>query len=267
MRRPYLRFALFVLVVLAAIPAATARAAQQMPIGFFDDPSASGGRPTRQENLADAASAGASVIHTTANWAAIAPTKPASASNPDDPAYQLRRPRRARRRSVPVRPARDDRHHRQPQVGERRPHAELHAEEALRLRHVRAHARHPLQRPQRRQGRGRAVVGLERAEPAAVPYPQYSGKKIVSPANYAKLFKAAYAAIKAANPQAKVADRRDVGPGSRQAAPGQERDGRARDVRQAALAAEGDQVRRVGASSVSDVSDLRSRSRRCATRT
>jgi hypothetical protein len=35
--------------------------------------------------------------------------------------------------------------------------------------------------------------------------PQYVGKKIVSPANYAKLFKAAYAGIKAGNPAAKVA--------------------------------------------------------------
>jgi hypothetical protein len=35
--------------------------------------------------------------------------------------------------------------------------------------------------------------------------PQYVGKKIVSPANYAKLYKAAYAGIKAGNPAAKVA--------------------------------------------------------------
>ena len=35
--------------------------------------------------------------------------------------------------------------------------------------------------------------------------PQFSGKKIVGPANYAKLFKAAYAGIKGANPYAKVA--------------------------------------------------------------
>jgi beta-xylosidase len=35
--------------------------------------------------------------------------------------------------------------------------------------------------------------------------PQYSGKKIVGPANYAKLYKAAYAGIKAGNPAAHVA--------------------------------------------------------------
>ena len=36
-------------------------------------------------------------------------------------------------------------------------------------------------------------------------YPQYRGKTIVSVGNYAKLFKAAYAAIKSANPTALVA--------------------------------------------------------------
>jgi hypothetical protein len=35
--------------------------------------------------------------------------------------------------------------------------------------------------------------------------PQYSGQKIVSPANYAKLYKTIYSAIKSANPWAKVA--------------------------------------------------------------
>ena len=77
MQRALPRFALFVLVVLAAIPAATARAAQQMPVGFFDDVSFRFS-PDRETNLADAAAAGASVIHTTASWSAIAPTKPKS---------------------------------------------------------------------------------------------------------------------------------------------------------------------------------------------
>ena len=35
--------------------------------------------------------------------------------------------------------------------------------------------------------------------------PQFVGKKIVGPANYAKLYKSAYAGIKAGNPTAKVA--------------------------------------------------------------
>ena len=88
MQRALLRFAVFAIVSLAAIPAATARAAQQMPVGFFDDVSFRFA-PDHQANLAAAAATGASVIHTTANWAAIAPTKPADPSNPNDPAYHL----------------------------------------------------------------------------------------------------------------------------------------------------------------------------------
>ena len=47
--------------------------------------------------------------------------------------------------------------------------------------------------------------------------PQYVGKKIVSPANYAKLYKAAYAGIKAGNPAREGRDRRDLRAGPRQA--------------------------------------------------
>jgi hypothetical protein len=49
-----LRFAVFAIVTLAAIPAATARAAQQMPVGFFDDVSFRFA-PDHQANLAAAA--------------------------------------------------------------------------------------------------------------------------------------------------------------------------------------------------------------------
>ena len=59
-----------------------------MPIGFFDDPSFRWSAD-RAQNLAAAAAAGATVIHTTADWAKIAPTKPAIAGDPNDPAYKL----------------------------------------------------------------------------------------------------------------------------------------------------------------------------------
>ena len=59
-----------------------------MPIGFFDD-SSFRFSPAREQNLQAAAAAGASVIHTTANWATIAATRPANASDGDDPAYAL----------------------------------------------------------------------------------------------------------------------------------------------------------------------------------
>jgi len=82
------RFALVALVVLVAIPAGAARAATRMPIGFFDDPSFRWS-DVRQQNLQDASSAGATVIHTTANWATIAPTRPATPADGSDPAYHL----------------------------------------------------------------------------------------------------------------------------------------------------------------------------------
>ena len=59
-----------------------------MPIGFFDDPSFRWS-PTRAENLRQATVAGASVIHTTASWPGIAPTKPGNPANGDDPKYRL----------------------------------------------------------------------------------------------------------------------------------------------------------------------------------
>src|SRR6058998_1345790 len=73
---------------LLLLPAAGAGAATRMPIGFFDDPTFRWSA-ARDENLASAASTGASVIHTTASWPAIAPTRPADASDPADPAYKL----------------------------------------------------------------------------------------------------------------------------------------------------------------------------------
>ena len=82
------RLVLVALAALLAIPAATVHAAQRMPIGFFDDPSFRWSA-TRDQNLQLASSEGASVIHTTAAWAALAPTKPADPANGDDPAYKL----------------------------------------------------------------------------------------------------------------------------------------------------------------------------------
>ena len=79
------RLVLVSLVALLALPAAAVRAATHMPIGFFDDASFRWSAE-RTTNLEDAAAAGASVIHTTANWAQIAPKRPARASNGERPA-------------------------------------------------------------------------------------------------------------------------------------------------------------------------------------
>jgi hypothetical protein len=82
------RLALIALTIFMAVPAATVHAAQRMPIGFFDDPTFRWS-PTRADNLQRAAATGASVIHTTASWPQMAPTKPDDPANGDDPAYRL----------------------------------------------------------------------------------------------------------------------------------------------------------------------------------
>jgi len=82
------RLGLVALVALLALPAAAVRAANHMPIGFYDDASFRWS-PNRMQNVQESAAAGASVIHTTASWAQIAPKRPARASNGNDRAYRL----------------------------------------------------------------------------------------------------------------------------------------------------------------------------------
>jgi hypothetical protein len=197
------RFALIAFAALLAIPAATAHAAPRMPIGFFDDPSFRWS-PTRTENLRTASLTGASVIHTTATWASLAPTRPAVASDGADPAYRLNdldelvfqagifglrvminvtgTPKWANGGKAPnVLPKR--------------------------LGDLTAFTRMLATRYNGRTGHG--VVGLWSVwnEPNIQLFltPQFAGKKIVGPANYAKVYRAAYAGIKAGNPAAKVA--------------------------------------------------------------
>jgi hypothetical protein len=83
-----LRFVLPIIVVLLAIPAATAKAVARMPVGFFDDPSFRWSQQTLP-NLLAAQRTHSSILHLLANWATIAPTKPANPLNGNDPAYQL----------------------------------------------------------------------------------------------------------------------------------------------------------------------------------
>jgi Glycosyl hydrolases family 39 len=85
-----LRLALLVGFCLLAIPAASVRAAARMPVGFYDDPSFRwADAKVIPQNLASAQAANASIIHVLADWATIAPTKPANPLNGNDPAYQL----------------------------------------------------------------------------------------------------------------------------------------------------------------------------------
>jgi hypothetical protein len=197
------RFVLVALTALLAIPVATVHASQRMPIGFFDDPSFRWSA-TRDQNLQQAAAAGASVIHTTASWPSIAPTKPADVANGDDPAYHLTdlddlvfnaslyglrvmvningTPKWANGGKAPnVMPKN--------------------------LSDLTAFSRMLATRYNGRSGRGAVSLWSVWNEPNLQLFltPQFVGKKIVGPANYAKLFKAAYAGIKAGDPLAKVA--------------------------------------------------------------
>jgi len=83
-----LRVALPVIIVLLALPAATAKAVARMPVGFFDDPSFRWSNETTS-NLLSVQRTHSSIVHVLANWASIAPTKPANALNGNDPAYNL----------------------------------------------------------------------------------------------------------------------------------------------------------------------------------
>jgi hypothetical protein len=197
------RLTLLALTATLVVGAAQAAAAPRMPIGFFDDPSFRWS-PDRAANLQRAGEDGASVIHTTANWATIAPTRPADASSGDDPAYHLAdldelvsqaaangmrvminitgTPKWANGNTSP---------NHMPK----------------RLSDFTAFARMLATRYNGTNDKGYVGLWSVWNEPNLQQFltPQYVGKKIVSPANYAKLYKAAYAGIKAGNRGAQIA--------------------------------------------------------------
>jgi hypothetical protein len=200
-----LRVALFALVVLVvAVAAGTARAVPRMPIGFYDDPSFRWA-PKPTVNLASAEKAHASIIHVLADWSQIAPTKPKSALNGNDPAYKLSdlddllssaakydlqvlvtisgTPRWANGNQTPNHPPKN--------LNNLTQFAHMLA--------ARYNGTHP--------GFGVVTRFSVWNEPNLEQFltPQFSGTKAVSPATYAKLFLAVYNGIKAGNKQALVA--------------------------------------------------------------
>jgi hypothetical protein len=197
------RFALLALIALLAAPAATAVAAQKMPIGFFDDPTFRWS-PNRAENLRQASVAGASVIHTTASWAGIAPTKPANAANGDDPAYKLADLDELVFQSgiYGLRVMIDINGTPKWANGGKAPNVM-----PTRLSDLTTFAKMLASRYNGHQGHGTVALWSVWNEPNLQLFltPQFVGKKIVGPSNYAKLYKAAYAGIKSGNSLAKVA--------------------------------------------------------------
>ena len=197
------RLALLALIALLAAPAASAHAAPRMPIGFFDDPSFRWS-PTRAENLRQASGVGASVIHTTATWATLAPTKPANPASGEDPAYKLGDLDELVYQSglYGLRVMIDINGTPKWANGGKAPNVM-----PTRLADLTTFAKMLATRYNGRQGRGTVALWSVWNEPNLQLFltPQYVGKKIVGPANYAKLFKAAYAGIKSGNPLSKVA--------------------------------------------------------------
>jgi hypothetical protein len=192
------------LVVVLSVPAASVRAATRMPIGFFDDASFRWS-PQRQQNLAAASAAGATIIHTTANWALIAPTRPAFPADPDDKAYRLGDLDELVRESARygLRVMIDITGTPRWANGEQSPnHMPRRLSDLATFAKMLA-----LRYDGRNTGKGQVSLWSVWNEPNLQRFltPQYVGGRIVSPSNYAKLYKTVYAAIKSQNPWAKVA--------------------------------------------------------------
>ncbi|HEX5449414.1 MAG TPA: cellulase family glycosylhydrolase [Gaiellaceae bacterium] len=195
--------ALFALICMLFVVPTAAQAATRMPIGFYDDASFRWS-PDRLANLATAAAAGADVIHTNANWATIAPTRPANALNGDDPAYRLAdldqlvaaAPQYGLRVMVTV-------------VGTPRwaNGGRTPNHMPRRLSDLTAFSRMLATRYNGLHGHGTVSIWSVWNEPNLQLFlaPQYVGKKMVGPANYVKLYKAVYAGLHAGNRSAAIA--------------------------------------------------------------
>jgi hypothetical protein len=190
-------------MVLLAVGAAQASAAVRMPIGFYDDPSFRWS-PDRAQNLQRAAADGASVIHTTASWSTMATTRPSNPLDGSDPAYHLNdlddlvAQAASNGMRVMIDISGTPRWANGGKAANRMP---------KRLSDLTAFAHMLSARYNGANGHGYVGLWSVWNEPNLQQFlmPQYAGKKIVGPANYAKLYKAAYAGIKAGNRNAQVA--------------------------------------------------------------
>jgi Cellulase (glycosyl hydrolase family 5) len=180
-----------------------AHAAARMPIGFFDDQSFRWS-PDRIDNLQRAADAGATVIHTQANWPSIAPTRPTDASDGDDPVYRL-----ADLDELVYQAGLDGMRVMIDVTGTPKwaDGGKTPNHLPTKLSDLTTFTKMLATRYNGHNGHGSVSLWSVWNEPNLQLFltPQFSGKKIVGPANYAKLYKAAYAGIKAGNKSAKVA--------------------------------------------------------------
>lgn len=190
-------------VAASLLSAGTARATTRMPVGFYDDPSFRWS-PVATQNFASAQKAGATIVHTLADWAQIAPTRPTQPLSGDDPAYNLAdldqfvqnaaahgmqvivtitgTPKWANGGKTPNYPPRS-------------------------LATLTQFAHMLAARYNGKQGHGIVTRWSIWNEPNLGRFlaPQYRGKRIVSGATYAKLYLAGYRGIRAGNRYAQVA--------------------------------------------------------------
>jgi hypothetical protein len=200
-----LRFALLVVILLMAVPAAAVKATPRMPVGFFDDPSFRWSTAATT-NLRAAQGAHASIIHALADWRQIAPQKPANPLNGDDPAYNLSdldalvrtAPKYGLQILITISGAPG-----WANGGQTTNHPPTHLADLTNFAHMLA-ARYNGRRP----GFGAVTRWSVWNEPNLQLFltPQFNASgKIVSPQEYVKLWMAAYTGIKAGNPLAQVA--------------------------------------------------------------
>jgi hypothetical protein len=191
--------------LVTALAPLAAHAANRMPVGFQDDPTFRwiDGAP---DELDLVQSANASIIRATADWRAIAPRKPARATNPFDKAYNLNDLddliRNAQERGIQVMltiwgTPKWANGGKQANVPPKKVGDLTNVARALADRYSGRYAGYPYV--------GHFSIWNEPNLKIFLS-PQFNKKgKIVSPATYAKLYKAGYAGIKKANKQALVA--------------------------------------------------------------
>ena len=200
-----LRFALLVVILLMAVPAAAVKAQPRMPVGFFDDPSFRWST-VAATNLRASSAVHASIVHALADWSQIAPEKPADPLNGDDPAYNLSdldtlvstAPKYGLQVLITITGT-----PKWANGGQTPNHPPKHLSDLTTFAHMLA-ARYNGHHP----GFGVVTRWSVWNEPNLQLFltPQFNASgKIISPQEYVKLWMAAYTGIKAGNPAALVA--------------------------------------------------------------
>ena len=176
-----------------------------MLVGFQDDPSLRW-RDDRQGVFDVAEKANAGIVRTTVYWSRIAEKRPANAANPFDPAYHFddldEFVRNAGMHGMEVMLTIWG----TPCLGERRQGPELRSDQRRRPPELRARARVAVLGPLQRATRSCASTrsGTSRTSGSSCRRSTTRKGKPVAPRIYAKLYRAAYAGIKAGNPRALV---------------------------------------------------------------